>query len=286
MFALKKVTVEQIHKEFDDAEEQIIKDCENLLNSLNISTEAQIERKGKLLKSLGFKECETVVSFTSLENKKQVTEQQLLYINNLKVRYPNYKFITLEEFERICKKYKLIYAPVANYIKDVPEKNVLEMTNRTLLWREDIVKTCFTITEVEFFNNQNSRYRKWFNNRFINKPLFYNLDRWYFGREYLTKIVNKEYPFTDDFGNHCCSGFNFEESNLEGLYIAAPKSHFNLKGLKKKSKFGFFKVESFESKDPIVFEYLQKGICRIVTKWGTDDDQSYLDPILINETNN
>lgn len=38
--------------------------------------------------------------------------------------------------------------------------------------------------------------------------------------------------------------------------------------------------------DPVVFEYCKNNICRIVTKWGTEDDQAYLDPLLTNEIEN
>lgn len=71
-----------------------------------------------------------------------------------------------------------------------------------------------------------------------------------------------------------------------GLFIAAPNSHFDLRGLSKRSTFGFFNVQTSDLKDPVVFEYCKDDICRIITKWGTDDDQSYLDPRLLNETLN
>jgi hypothetical protein len=47
-----------------------------------------------------------------------------------------------------------------------------------------------------------------------------------------------------------------------------------------------FLVKTVEVKDPIVFQFCKGDICRIITKWGTSDDQSYLDPLVINETMN
>jgi hypothetical protein len=85
------------------------------------------------------------------------------------------------------------------------------------------------------------------------------------------------------------NGISREEITIDksGFFIAAPKTHFNLKGLTQKSKFGFFNVLTVTvPKDPIVFEYCKNGICRIITKWGTSDDQSYLDPALTNEIYN
>lgn len=62
-----------------------------------------------------------------------------------------------------------------------------------------------------------------------------------------------------------------------GLFIAAPKSDFNLEGLSKKGK-GYFNV--FEIKDPIVFRYVRGGI-QVITKWGleADDDALVVDKL-------
>lgn len=64
-------------------------------------------------------------------------------------------------------------------------------------------------------------------------------------------------------------------------------SHFDTTGLTQTSTNGFSKtVIHREVKDPVVFEFCKGGFVRIISKWGTDDDQSYLDPSLRNEIEN
>jgi hypothetical protein len=298
-----KVTVEQIHAEFDSAEERILNECDDILSQLQIPTESKIERKADMLVNLGFVNSEVVKQANSIKEKQEeiknkidITSLQASYIRELKVKYPKEKFITTDELERICEKYNLIHAPVANYIKDIPEKNVLEMTNCKKLYIEDKLEESFIITEVDGLldfkkllkilgkNNNNyeitnsdvikahKNYRNINNNDSI-------LREWLFGKP-------ADYMVFYDLKQHHNLDFRireYEKIDKTGLFIAAPKSHFNLKGLNKKSKFGFFNVTVTEIKDPVVFEYCKNNICRIITKWGTEDDQSYLDPILFDE---
>lgn len=58
------------------------------------------------------------------------------------------------------------------------------------------------------------------------------------------------------------------------IFIAAPKSHFNLKGLKKQ-KLGFFNFMRIEPVDPIVFRYVNGGI-QIISKWGDEANDTEL----------
>lgn len=92
--------------------------------------------------------------------------------------------------------------------------------------------------------------------------------------------------YTGERNLHVFENTRIKIPNTSGFFIAAPKSHFNLKDLNKKSKYGFFNVTVTEVKDPVVFEYCKNDICRINTMWGTEDDKSYLDPILFNEKMN
>lgn len=301
---LKVATVEQIHAEFDSGEERILSECDKILSELQIPTETQIERKASIMKDLGFVNSETVKQAEKLsENSKQIqqkidiTAKQAETIKYFKNKYPFEKFITVDELERICNKYNLIHAPVSNYIKDIPEKNVLEMKNCKKLEHEDKNTILFIIDKV---NNPKDFKRmleilgkdpnKWelTNNDVIDSHKKYNRGNYQGSTVYTSWIFDggsDNMVFVDLKDRHNLN-FRIEKYHKvdkSGLFIAAPKSHFNLKGLDKKSKFGFFKVETFEVKDPVVFEYCKDNICRIITKWGTDDDKSYLDPVLQNE---
>lgn len=297
-------TVEEIHAEFDFAEERILEQCSKLLSELNIPTETQLERKASLLKELGFTNSEPVkqaalVTARNVEVKRSIdlTQSQIDTINELKVKYPLEKFITVKELERICSKFNLIHAPVSNYIKDIPEKNVLEMSrakplskddkepdSRKLIGLEsnyllelfDKKEPIFTVEDLKRIDYSFDSLVAWFKN---------NDTTWAYVAVLYGLKDGKKGLHDNTRGRH----YYFRKSEVitkDGLFIAAPPSHFNLDGLTKKSTFGFFKVEQQEVKDPVVFQYCKNNICRIITKWGTDDDQSYLDPALTNESQN
>lgn len=282
-----KVTVEQIHAEFDAGEQKFQDECEKLLSELKIPTVTKIERKAEILEKCGFLNSETVKQSKNLKEeakkiqiKLEVTKKKAKFLKELKMNYPNEKFITVNELNRICDKYGLIHAPVKNYIKDVPEKNALEMYNLKKLKQE----------HKEGFKQL----------LFLKKNLFHSDTPTYVIERFTKKGVEFEGSIAvginniikDKFGlwdgreyyyNYNYSELRIEKIDKSGFFVAAPKSHFNLDGLDKKTKHGFFNVETFEVKDPVVFEYCKNDIVRIVTKWGTDDDQSYLDEGLINE---
>lgn len=273
-----KFTVEQIHEEFDSGEERILQECDKLLTELQIPTENKVIKKAENLISLGFVNSETALQGKALKenlNAKskiaEVSKVQAETIKELKQHYPLDKFITVAELERICTKYELIHAPVANYIKDVPEKNVNEMLNRKSLSYKHLAKDVYRY-KLKFYDYVPKEVRDFFKNLQTFEPLT--------GDSLLRNLCPIKY---EGGFLYTMSGLSHIKINKSGLFIAAPKSHFNLKGLSKKSKFGFFKVTVQEVKDPVVFEYCINDIVRIVTKWGTEDDQSYLDSGLVNE---
>lgn len=296
-------TVEEIHAEFDSAEERILEQCSKLLSELNIPTETQLERKASLLKELGFTNSEPVkqaalITARNVEVKRSIdlTQSQIDTINELKVKYPLEKFITVKELERICSKFNLIHAPVSNYIKDIPEKNVLEMSRAKPLSKDDKESDSRKLIGLksnyllELFDKKEPIFTKEDLKRI--DYYFDSLVKWFENNDTTWAYVAISSGLKDrkkGSENTKYENFYFRESEVitkDGLFIAAPPSHFNLYGLTKKSTFGFFKVEQQEVKDPVVFQYCKNNICRIITKWGTDDDQSYLDPALTNEIQN
>lgn len=277
---LKTVKVEDIHAEFDAAESKILEKVDMLLGEIQEKTshhsKEDIKRKANMLKGLGFVKAEPVKILGEIE----MTEEVASHIRGLKNWYPLDKFITVDELNRICKKYKLVYAPVENYIKDVPEKNVLEMHNRKRLMpmHAEVNRTIFSYSGS--FRSDSTRKERQMLRKGVDITDM-NFRGWGLTNGAVSRAV---------FGRNICNYDMIDRSlttvRREGLFIAAPKSHFDLKDLKSIGKFGFFSVQIQEIKDPVVFEYCKNDIVRIVTKWGTDDDQSYLDPALINETLN
>jgi len=296
-------TVEEIHEEFDSAQERLLKECDDILNTLEIPTEGKVERKASNLEALGFINSKTVEDYKdfkesvkNVEEKIDFTTTQATEIRNLAFRYPFEKFITTDELDRICTKYDLLHAPVANYIKDVPEKNVLEMKNRKPLDVKDAVEAVY-----ELFGFETNRFMNLLgktDTKFTESEVIAICET-YGGRPNTTigHLKNGDTSFTfgilysilNDFTKINYSDYNFTSMTTidqSGLHVAAPKSHFNLKGLDKITKFGWGVKREVEVKDPVVFEYCQNDIVRIITKWGTEDDQSYLDDALQNPTLN
>lgn len=296
------IHAEIIHAEFDSAETRILDQCDKILAELKILTESQIEKKADMLYKLGFVNSEVIQQASILKQRTldtkniiDITSKQAESIRYLKSKYPLEKFITINELNRICEKYKLIHAPAANYIKDIPEKNVLEMTNCKKLEKDDklsIVKEYVGIKNPKFllsFLKKDKVIISEYEIRELSIKCDYHYNSlldWYKENSstFLYVLVQDGCKIAPEFNNY--SAKSITTTDKSGIFIAAPNSHFNLEGLEKKSKFGFFNVTIQEVKDPVAFEYCINDICRIITKWGTDDDQSYLDPLLTNETLN
>lgn len=290
-------TVEQIHAEIDSAQDRILKDIDNMLGELNIPTEDKLKSKADKLKALGFVNSQPVKQYSAFE--KQQKEVKMLFelnkttakfIRELSMKYPMDKFITIDEMNRICDKYKLIYAPSKHYIKDIPEKNVNEMASRKPLSEEHAVGRTVqlkytdrpalnAIVQGKSFSRQdlvNMRVTPWYIKHYFDEMdgnLVFGIGDMLAEYYHLPPLKDREYNL---------GTATFTEQ--QGIFIAAPKSHFELGDLKQQGKFGFFKT--IEVKDPIAFEHCQHDIVRIVSKWGTDDDQSYLDEALVNPVNN
>lgn len=288
----KTYTVEQIHNEIDTAEERICGSLDSFLESLNIVSNTKITRKASLLRELGFTKNETLKTVDTEILEKQKIEDQYSKLLEYKQTYPLNKILTIEEFHRICKKYNLIYATADNYIKDVPEKNLLEIKNSKKLLEQHLPEAIITLIGIRDLTliKQLGKERPLFTQSEIielcKKYYGYDVPHW------TRNANNSSWLYVTDRGINGvadCNKYNYnsvEIKDKKGLHIAAPKTHFDLTGLSLDNEFGYAKVTKFEVLDPIAFEHLNKGFVRILSKWGTEDDQSYLDDALVNEFEN
>lgn len=296
--------IAEIHNEFDTAQDRLLDQSEKLLCELNIPTESSIEKQAERLKSIGFVNTPTVGKAESLKKHREAniqmvvkTKEQAETIRYYKQAYPFLKFITEDELNRICDKYNLIHAPVKNYTKDVPEKNLRDIERAQALKANDAI-----LATYRFFE-RSLRYYKEYYEEFLkaigkSEPIFTQLE--------LNTLMNQAFPHKTNWvdvegGNFSTTAWfviskylrdnghpmvkeasywdGYETIDKSGLFIAAPASHFNLNDLKKKSKYGFFNVTTREVKDPIVFRYVRGGI-QILTMWGLEaEDQALVNPI-------
>ncbi len=274
--------IKEIHNAFDCAEDELLSISEKILKELNIETESGLLKKANLYQEIGFTANPIVEKANKIIKTESTVTKAAELIRYYKREYPFQKFLSEEQLDNICKKYNLIYAPIAHYKEDVPERNLLEIKNAKKLLAHDsspykhiikvsvdnISKTCPSDTAkrlilgVAIEEDFKSSYSPYATISLLDVLSGYIDIK-------ITDIIN---PYR---GSSCT------RINTSGLFIAAPKNHFNLEGLSKEGTLGFFDVEIIEIKDPIVFRYVKGGV-QVISKWGLEAS----DPALINPIEN
>jgi hypothetical protein len=260
---MKTITVEQIHADFDNAQEVILAEAKQIIENTQVSNMSHVNH----LRQTGFINSEVVKKAEGKLSLQVKSKEMAELVMHYKTKYPFLKFLTENKLDEICDKYKLIYAPVGNYKKDVPEKNLIEINQAKPLEESDARPLLWKVTKMSFFSGVPLRVRRWvLNTEFTENP---GNDLWF----------TKKCPIPFDGWFYNSDGYTKEKIDKSGLFIAAPKSHFDLKGLSQKGIKGFFKTTVIkEVPDPIVFRYCKGGI-QVLSKWGEEAD----DPQLTNE---
>lgn len=293
-----KSIIKEIHKEFDSAEDRLLEQAKEILNKNPIILTAQVQenQKARRLKALGFVNTEEVKSeqkrLSEAEQERKIIEAKnsgiktieefASIIEEYKREYPFQKFLTIDELNRICRKYNLIYAPVANFKSTVPEKNLLEIENAKVLYQRFTIQDQIVVEITEFWDNTPSSLIDFIHkNPIINyKPIGYEERYDEISEENLKRHI-KEMGYTGIFGPYIFKKANKTIERKSGLFIVAPKSDFILDDLTATNKFGYAVINTEVVEDPIVFRYCKGGI-QVITKWGLEAS----DPILINEIEN
>lgn len=282
--------IDQIHNEFDTAQDRLLQQANEILNKPVDMKETAIESIGERLKKVGFVNVPTAKKSEEIKTKKNATIKQLVetreqaeLIEYYKRSYPFLKFLTESELDRICEKYNLVYAPAANYIEEVPEKNLRDIETAQELKEVDLcpiqhkliggndfmefLKSIGKTDNIFYEGEDNDLCKKFAPNRADRNYWGFNSNTWTF-------------VIWDEIGRRGNYIFeSVERFSKEGLFIAAPSSHFETKNLTKKG-FGFFNITRTEVKDPIVFRYVKGGI-QVITKWGLEaSDPALVVPIL------
>jgi hypothetical protein len=293
-----ELLIAEIHNEFDTAQDRLLQEAETVIAAARPKKNAKvIEDKADRLRKLGFIRTQDVEHHNKVLDgriKVEVTKDFADRIKHYQFRYPFQKFLTEDELNRICEKYKLIYAPVNAYIKTVPNKNLLDIENARPLDEEDSYTTLYT------YKNTYASCQPVFD-KFVARygDTFTLADIIRISTEVgLSKHIIKafgEYKKLEDFTYHVTT--NDKEYYLDhafgtlqivdktGLFIAAPPSHFDEEVLKSynRNEHGFHHV--IEIKDPIVFRYCTGGL-QVLTMWGDENFDPNHEPTLINPINN
>jgi uncharacterized protein YdhG (YjbR/CyaY superfamily) len=234
--------IQEIHDSFDTAQDRLLQSALNVLEDPEISNWEDTIKLAQRYQAIGFNNIPISKKAVRVENKIKFSREQAERIIYYKNTYPFLKFLTTEELDSICKKYDLIHASVEKYINNVPEKNLIDIENAQPLKDSDVYDLYSKNRAKEAKDRLSEIYTE-------------------------VKIHHTDFRIIDSLQRQSQDN---EKNTM--LYIAAPKSHFNLDGMVKDGEFGYKQ----EVKDPIVFRYVKGGI-QVLTKWGLEAS----DPSLI-----
>ncbi len=289
--------IEEIHNEFDTAPERILQQALSIINeqqNSKVSLESEIEDKAIRLQNLGFVKNGLVNKLGEIQERNR--QKDLIINMEMKMAegiqyyartYPFLKFLPVSELDRICDKYGLVYAPVGHYKMPVPDKNLKEIEDAQPLKSIDVQPDIVTRTYYD-----DSVGRKWGYNKvkeilggnsFTDEEIRelakkHNITlRWNSTADFFWQVGKK---FLSD-GEMCITKEETKTISRQGLFIAAPKDHFDLTGLEFDKKKGYFQTTIQVKKDPIVFRYVKGGI-QVLTKWGLEADDPALQIEILN----
>lgn len=248
--------VKQIHNDIDTAQDRLLERAKTIISENSIKTSI-LDRVSRL-KRLGFTGTAEVVETDKKIELIEMNEQEAKLIQHYKKNYIDLKFLTIKEFNSICDKYHLIYAPVSNYTKDVPEENLIEIESVKPLKKDDSYDTIYKYI-LSYQSYVPIEARNWIDNHMFLNPE--NTDR------KIKEICPIKFSGEFVYG---LSGFSSIKINPTELFIAAPKYHFNLDNLRYDNIKGYYDSRNVvEPKDPIVFRYVKGGI-QVLSKWGIE----------------
>jgi len=272
--------IKSIHDDFDTAQERLLAQSKELLESIGSIDATDAEQKADRLARLGFVNTSNVKQAEVIKKERQEkeailvkTKEEAQTIEYYKRTYPFLKFLTESELDKICTKYGLVYAPVKNYIEFVPDKNLAEIENAQSLMKVDLPQSEYMLKISSFWGDCPSEI----------KQIFKDAVKWTHG-DIISDGLCRDYARSKGYNgnyNHYVyhlKGGEITKLSKEGLFICAPPSHFNTKDLKKNG-LGFFEFTTIEIQDPIVFRYVRGGI-QVITKWGLEaSDEALINPI-------
>lgn len=265
----------KIHEEFMTASDKLLEQAMNIINDNPIIKSDKMQ----MLKSFGFDRVPEVEEIIEKEKIVKLNKEQVDLVKYYRQKYPFQKFITHEQVQAICEKYKLVFGFVDMYTGFVPEKNLKEIASAKIDEKDKALKVYARksmfddafIIEFSDFEIKSSNPKK--------------QDYFHFFR----KGDDKDYAFQSNDG---ISFYSSDKKNLfglrhlddirfivrEGLRICAPEKDMNLKGFTK-NKWQLIPDKLFE--DPVVLQDVKGGYL-ILTAWGNEAS----DPIVVNENLN
>jgi hypothetical protein len=132
-----QILAKEIHAAFDEAANATLVAPKEYL----IPEKKALEEKAKRLEKLGFTGCKEITQLVNFDKEKEalqkLQEQRRKtheYAQMYAKKYPDLKFITQDQVNRIGEKYNLVTERVDRYIGDIPEQKLFEIE----YWMEEI----------------------------------------------------------------------------------------------------------------------------------------------------
>jgi hypothetical protein len=293
--------IEEIHNEFDTAPDRILKQALEILNlesEKKVELQSNVVEKAIRLKNQGFIKNGLVANLKKTE--EEISHKDFIIgmnknmadmVNYYASTYPFLKFLPESELDRICEKYGLIYAPVKHYKMPVPDKNLEEIENAQKLRSQDEIDKMITYRLTDESNTIMGLTRE--EERLVRKegiPVHPDVIK--NGKSSTFSLTTSRYNQRSIIEKHFgkkisirwewAGSSEFSEIDKSGLFIAAPKKHFDLTDLEFDGKKGYFKkTTTIVVKDPIVFRYVKGGI-QVLSKWGLEAEDPALQHEILN----
>lgn len=257
---IKADVIAQIHNEFNSAGDKILDANKKFVDEKKLD-------KAKRLKAVGFFGVSEVVEIDNMVMSQQLSS----LIEGYLVRYPNNKFITEKQVEKICSKYNLVCAPIDRYIGFVPDVKLKSIEAfRTYFGHSD--KREQIAESVDWWSIADNKIKGEIEHEFGGKIpvgciVGSSNTKWLQkknGEKFSENVWVRSYKTVD----------------TDSLFICAPQREMKLSGLKKVGSL-FARVIVKHFPDPVVLQPVNGGYL-IVTAWG--DEAS--DEIVVNEKMN
>lgn len=252
---LENVKVEDIHNDFFVAQEKLLKDAKEFIDSQQ-TEERTLYAK---LHSLGFYGNKKAQESSSIQRdidfNKVMYEKTMYY----KEKYPLLKFITESQVMAICEKYNLLLGNTGDFIGEIPEKNLREIVNFKIK-DEDILLGLYSKGYQIASKIYVSDFRQWIIESSLDEV----------NKKFLLESLDKGcVPFMPDVN---VKGIPMNNLHYPMMKICAPEKEFNMTRRKIVGR-------QIEIDDPIVLYPVDMGFL-VVSAWGEESKE------VVNEINN
>lgn len=234
--------VEEIHRKVLTSGDDCLKEAQSILAKVSNDT-ADIELFEQM-KQRGFANVKEIKEREAEIKQSAEARARAKLIADYAIKYPNKKFISTEEMDKICTEYKLLLGADQHYIGSIPVRSMKEIVNFKLKEEDEIYYEGKWPAIERMQLDKTKGVLDW---KEIKKD------------DYMTKTDNGKKLIQNNKRNHYIS-------NVDYCMIAAPKSMFNIEGMVVE---GNQLKKVVEVDDPVCLKPVRYGYI-IVAVWGEE----------------